>query len=61
MPLTLLIGGGLVRTLPIDVFSAIRAGDDARAASGAILLIVPALVAIAGVRMAVRRTGVVGL
>lgn len=61
VPLTLLIGGGLVRTLPIDVFAAIRAGNDARAASGAILLIVPALVAIAGVRLAVRRTGVVGL
>jgi putative spermidine/putrescine transport system permease protein len=61
VPLTLLIGGGLVRTLPIDVFAAIRAGDDARAASGSILLIVPALAAIAGVRLAVRRTGVVGL
>ncbi|MEP6834285.1 MAG: ABC transporter permease subunit [Gemmatimonas sp.] len=61
VPLTLLIGGGLVRTLPIDVFAAIRAGDDARAASGSILLIVPALLAIAGVRVAVRRTGVVGL
>ena len=61
VPLTLLIGGGLVRTLPIDVFAAIRAGDDARAASGALLLIVPALLAIAGVRFAIRRTGIVSV
>ncbi|MEP6780658.1 MAG: ABC transporter permease subunit [Gemmatimonadaceae bacterium] len=61
VPLTLLIGGGLVRTLPIDLFAAVRAGDDARAASAALLLIVPALAAIAGLRLAVRRTGVVGL
>jgi len=47
VPLTLLIGGGAVRTLPVEVLAFVRAGQDRYAATGALLLIVPAAVAIA--------------
>jgi ABC-type spermidine/putrescine transport system permease subunit II len=47
VPLTLVIGGGAVRTLPVEVLGFIRAGQDAYAATGALLLIVPAAAAIA--------------
>jgi putative spermidine/putrescine transport system permease protein len=47
VPLTLLIGGGAVRTLPVEVLAFVRAGQDRYAATGALLLIVPAALAIA--------------
>jgi ABC-type spermidine/putrescine transport system permease subunit II len=47
VPLTLLIGGGGVRTLPVEVLAFVRAGQDRYAATGALLLIVPAALAIA--------------
>ncbi len=56
--LTLVVGGGAVRTLPLEVFAYIRAGQDRAAAVGALLLIVPATAALAALRWAVRRTAV---
>ncbi|MGI9041457.1 MAG: ABC transporter permease [Gemmatimonadales bacterium] len=58
MPLTLLIGGGAVRTLPIEVFAFVEAGQDRIAATGALVLLVPALVALAAARLAASRTEV---
>ena len=46
VPLTLVIGGGAVRTLPVEVLAFVRAGQDRYAATGALLLIVPAAAAI---------------
>jgi putative spermidine/putrescine transport system permease protein len=57
--LTLLVGGGAVRTLPLEVFAYVRSGQDRFAATGALLLAVPPLVALAAVRLAARRTEVV--
>ena len=56
--LTLVVGGGAVRTLPLEVFAYVRAGQDRAAAVGALLLIVPAAAALAALRWAVRRTSV---
>ncbi len=56
--LTQLVGGGLVRTLPTDVFSYVRSGQDRFAAAGALLLSVPPLVALAAARVAARRAAV---
>jgi putative spermidine/putrescine transport system permease protein len=46
VPLTLVIGGGAVRTLPVEVLAFVRAGQDRYAAIGALLLILPAAAAI---------------
>jgi putative spermidine/putrescine transport system permease protein len=43
VPLTLIIGGGAVHTLPVDVLAYAAAGEHRIAAAGALLLIVPAL------------------
>jgi putative spermidine/putrescine transport system permease protein len=56
--LTLLVGGGLVRTLPTEVFSYVRSGQDRYAAAGALLLGVPPLLALAAARVAARRTAI---
>lgn len=58
VPLTLLVGGGLVRTLPLEVFAFVRAGQDRFAATGALLLVVPALLALTAARLAATRTDV---
>lgn len=58
VPLTLIIGGGAVRTLPVEVLAYVQAGQDRYAATGALLLVVPALAAIAAVAFAVPRTEV---
>jgi putative spermidine/putrescine transport system permease protein len=42
VPLTLIIGGGAVHTLPVDVLAYATAGEQRYAAAGALLLIVPA-------------------
>ena len=55
VPLTLVIGGGAVRTLPVEVLAFVRAGQDRYAATGALLLILPAAVAI-GLGLAARRS-----
>ncbi len=54
-PLTLVVGGGAVRALPLEVFAYVRSGQDRLAAVGALLLIVPAAAAIAGLRWGARR------
>ena len=59
--LTLVVGGGAVRALPLEVFALVRAGQDRAAAIGALLLIVPPLAALAGLRWAARRTAVAPL
>jgi putative spermidine/putrescine transport system permease protein len=43
VPLTLLIGQGVVPALPLEVLSYLQAGQDARAATGALLLVAPPL------------------
>lgn len=56
--LTLVVGGGAVRTLPLEVFALVRAGEDRAAAVGALLLIVPALAALGGLRWGARHAAV---
>lgn len=59
VPLTLLIGGGAVRTLPVEVFGYLQAGQDRFAAAGALLLVVPGLLLLAAAALGVRRTAAV--
>ena len=57
--LTLLVGGGAVRTLPLDVLAMLQAGQDQRAAVGALALAIPALLVLAATRSAARNTAAV--
>ncbi len=57
--LTLLIGGGRVRTLPLELFSYLRSGQERYAAVAALLLTVPPLLALVAARYAAGRTQVV--
>jgi putative spermidine/putrescine transport system permease protein len=57
--LTLLVGGGAVRTLPLDVLALLQAGQDQRAAVGALALAIPALAVMAAARVASRHTAAV--
>lgn len=61
VPLTLIIGGGAVRTLPVEVLGYVQAGQDRYAATGTLLLIAPAVATLAVVRWAARRTEVVAV
>ncbi len=54
--LTLVVGAGAVRTLPLQVFAYVRAGEDRVAAVGALLLIIPPVLAVAALRWAALRT-----
>lgn len=56
--LTLVVGGGAVRTVPLELFAYVRSGHDRAAAVSAILLIAPAVAALAALRWTVRRTAV---
>ncbi len=56
LALTLLIGGGRVRTLPLEVFAYLHAGQDRYAATGALLLTVPPVLTIGLVKLAVGRS-----
>lgn len=58
LALTLLVGGGIVRTLPVELLAFVRAGDDQLGAAAAILLTVPPLLAFGLVQAGARRTGV---
>ncbi len=58
VPLTLLIGQGIVTTLSVEVLTFVHAGQDRYAAAGALLLIVPATAMLGVVGVAIRRTGV---
>lgn len=61
VPLTLLIGGGAVRTLPVEIFAYLQSGQDRFAATGALLLVVPALVLLAAAALGARRTAAVAV
>lgn len=61
LALTLLVGGGAVRTLPVALLSFVRAGDDRLAAAAAIMLTVPPLVAFGVMQRATRATRVTGV
>jgi putative spermidine/putrescine transport system permease protein len=56
LPLTLVVGGGLISTLPLEVFAYMQAGQDRYAATGALLLLIPPLIALAATRAAAGRT-----
>jgi putative spermidine/putrescine transport system permease protein len=56
LPLTLLVGGGRVSTLPLEVFALMQAGQDGPAAAGTLLLSIPPLLALAAVRLGAGRT-----
>jgi putative spermidine/putrescine transport system permease protein len=57
--LTLLVGGGAVRTLPLDVLAMLQSGQDQRAAVGALALAIPALLVLSASRVAARDTAAV--
>ncbi len=57
--LTLLVGGGAVRTLPLDVLAMLQSGQDQRAAVGALALAFPALIVLAIAGAAARNTSAV--
>ncbi len=59
LPLTLLIGRGAVPTLPLEVMAYVQAGQDRFAATGALLLVLPPLLAMAAARVATHRAEVV--
>jgi len=54
---SLLVGGGLIRTLPIELLSLVRSGDDQHGALAALLLTVPPLLALGLLQAGTRRTG----
>lgn len=54
--LTLLVGGGAVRTLPLDVLAMLQSGQDQRAAAGALALAIPALFVLGVSRVAAGNT-----
>lgn len=57
VPLTLLIGGGTVRTLATELLAYVQAGQDRLAAVSALLLLAPALLALGASRRLARTTG----
>jgi len=57
--LTLLVGGGAVRTLPLEVLAMLQSGQDQRAAAGALALAIPALLVLGASRVAARNTSAV--
>lgn len=59
VPLTLLIGQGLVSTLPLELMSYVSAGQDHLAATAGIILTIPPLALLVVAGLAVRRLRVV--
>lgn len=57
LSLTLIVGGGAVRTLPVEMLSIIRAGDDYVASLMALLLTAPPLALLSVTRQGAARTG----
>ena len=57
LAITLLVGGGLVRTLPVELLSIVQSGNDQIAAVAALLLGVPPMLAIGLLTVGARRTG----
>lgn len=58
VPLTLIIGQGLVPTLAVEVLGYVQAGQDGIAAAGAVLLVVPPVLAMAVASVAAGRARV---
>lgn len=58
LALTLVIGGGNVRTLPVELLGFVRAGDDRLAAVSALILTLPPVVGFALVRRGARVAGI---
>ena len=56
--LTLVVGAGAVRTIPLEVYAYVQAGEDRMAAVGALLLILPPVLAVSSLRWAAVRTAV---
>lgn len=59
VPLTLLIGQGLVHTLPLELLAYVSAGQDHLAAAAGLMLALPPLILLAMTGLAVRRFRVV--
>lgn len=59
VPLTLVVGQGLVTTLSVEVLAYVQSGQDRVAATAALLLVAPPLAALALAGLAVRRAEVV--
>ncbi|MEP7305719.1 MAG: ABC transporter permease subunit [Acidobacteriota bacterium] len=59
LAITLLIGGGVVRTLPVEVLSLVRSGNDQLGSVAALALSVPPMLAIGLLTAGARRTGAV--
>jgi putative spermidine/putrescine transport system permease protein len=57
LSITLLVGGGLVRTLPVELLAFLRAGNDQLGAMAAVVLSAPPMVAIGLLAAGTRRTG----
>jgi len=57
LAITLVVGGGVVRTLPVELLAIIQSGNDRMAAIAALLLSVPPIIGIGLLTLGVRRTG----
>jgi putative spermidine/putrescine transport system permease protein len=57
LAITLLVGGGLVRTLPVELLSIVQSGNDQSAAIAALLLSLPPMLAVGLLTVGARRTG----
>ncbi|MEX2571817.1 MAG: ABC transporter permease subunit [Gemmatimonadota bacterium] len=55
VPLTILVGQGLVPTLAVEVLGLVQSGQDALAATGSLLLIIPAIFMLMAAALAIRR------
>jgi len=59
LALTLVVGAGAVRTLPVELLALVRSGDDRLAAAAALALTVPPALAVSLLARGARRTGTV--
>jgi putative spermidine/putrescine transport system permease protein len=57
LAVSLVVGGGIVRTLPVELLSLVRSGNDQHGAMAALLLTLPPALALGVLQMGTRRTG----
>jgi putative spermidine/putrescine transport system permease protein len=57
LAVSLVIGGGLVRTLPVELLALVRSGNDQHGALAALLLTLPPALALGVLQLGTRRTG----
>lgn len=57
LAITLLVGGGVVRTMPVEILAIVRSGDDHMAAIASLLLAVPPLLALSVLKGGAAQTG----